>query len=138
MLEPVTRAPESVIAFEAVGKITAEDYETTLEPAIEALLGAHDGLRVVLVLGDRWEGMSTAAVWDDLRIGLANVRKWRRRAVVTDRGWVEHATKTFGWMTPGEVKVFELGELPDALSWAGATSRRPGCRAGDRTEVTST
>ncbi len=122
MLEPVPGAPDGVIAFEAVGKITPEDYERTLEPAIAETLGAHDGLRVVIVLGDRWEGLSAAAVWDDLRMGLANVRNWKRCAVVTDRGWVEHATKAFGWMTPGEVKVFEHPELAEALAWAGGSS----------------
>ena len=119
MLEPVPGAPEGVIAVEAVGKITAEDYEQVLEPAIAEVLAAHGGLRVVIVLGDRWEGLAAAALWDDLRVGLANVRSWKRCAVVTDRGWIEHATKAFGWMTPGEVKVFEHGELAEALAWAG-------------------
>jgi hypothetical protein len=121
MLEPVPGAPEGVIAFEAVGKITAEDYEGTLEPAIDELLAAHDGLRVVLVLGDRWEGLGARAVWDDLRVGLGNFRNWKRCAVVTERAWIEHAMKAFGWMSPGEVKTFEPGELADALAWAGGT-----------------
>lgn len=30
--------------------------------------------------------------------------------------------KAFGWMTPGEVKIFEHGELADALVWAGSSS----------------
>jgi hypothetical protein len=120
MLETVPGAAEGVIAYEAVGKITSDDYRKTLEPAVEALLAAHDGLRVVLVLGNRWEGMSATAVWDDLRVGLSKFRKWKRCAVVTNRAWIEHATKAFGWLTPGEVKVFELDELHDALAWAAA------------------
>ena len=30
--------------------------------------------------------------------------------------------KAFGWMTPGEVKIFERGQLADALVWAGSSS----------------
>jgi len=122
MLEPVPGAPEGVIAFEAVGTIRAEDYETTLEPAIAGQLAAQDGLRVVLVLGDRWDGLTAGALWDDLRVGLGNFRNWKRCAVVTERAWIEHAMKAFGWMTPGEVRVFDHGELTDALAWAGGSS----------------
>ena len=57
MFETVPGAADGVIAYEAVGQITSEDYRNTLEPAVEAVLAAHDGLRVVLVLGNRWEGM---------------------------------------------------------------------------------
>jgi hypothetical protein len=39
---------------------------------------------------------------------------------VTDRDWVEHATKAFGWMEPGKVKVFELDEQDAATTWAAA------------------
>jgi hypothetical protein len=120
MLETLPGAPEGVLAYEAVGKITAEDFKKTLEPAVEAVLSSHDGLRVVLVLGDRWEGMRVAAVWDDLRVGFSKFRKWKRCAVLTDREWIEHGTKAFGWLTPGEVKLFELDELPAALAWAAA------------------
>jgi hypothetical protein len=118
MLEPVSGAAEGVLAFEAVGTITAEDYERTLEPAIAEVLAAHDGLRIVLVLGDRWEGLSAGAVWDDFRVGMGHLRNWKRCAVVTDRSWAEHAVKAFGWMSPGEMKAFGLGELADALAWA--------------------
>ena len=118
MFETVPGAPEGVIAYEAVGKVTTDDYRKTLEPAIEAVLATHDGIRAVLVLGNRWERLTAGAAWDDLRFGLSKFRKWKRCAVVTDRDWIEHGTKAFAWLTPGQVKVFELDELPDALAWA--------------------
>ena len=121
MLEKGPGAAAGVLAFEAVGKITADDYERILEPEIDKVLASHDGLRVVLVLGDRWEGMTAGAVWDDLRMGLSQFTKWKRCAVVTDRRWVRDATKAFGWMTPGEAKVFEALELADALAWAAGS-----------------
>jgi len=36
MIEPIEQAPDGVLAFKAVGKIEAADYETVLTPAIEA------------------------------------------------------------------------------------------------------
>ncbi len=120
MYEVLPGTAENVLGFKAVGKITPDDYKKTLDPAIDAYLKDHDGVRIVLELGPEWEGMTVGAMWDDLKLGLSKVTKWKRIAVVTDRDWLEHATKAFGWATPGEVKVFETGEVADALTWAAA------------------
>jgi hypothetical protein len=34
--------------------------------------------------------------------------------------WVAHAVKAFGWMIPGEVRVFGLDDLDEAKDWAAA------------------
>ena len=41
---------------------------------------------------------------------------------MTDKDWIETALKAFGWMTPGDVKMFEPGQESEALAWAAATS----------------
>jgi hypothetical protein len=120
MLELLADSPDGVIGVKAVGTITADDYRDVLDPAVEDVLKTHEGLRVVIVLGPEWEGMSAGAVWEDLKMGLSKLTKWKRCAAVTDRGWVEHATKAFGWMEPGKVKVFELDQQDDAIAWAAA------------------
>ena len=38
-------------------------------------------------------------------------------AVVTDVEWLRHSMQMFGWMTPGEARVFPLEELPQAKEW---------------------
>jgi hypothetical protein len=38
--------------------------------------------------------------------------------VVTNREWIEHATKAFAWIKPGAVKVFALDQVDDAMVWA--------------------
>ncbi len=53
-----------------------------------------------------------------MKFGLAHWSKWKRCAVVTDKDWVENGVKLFGWMMPGEVKVFEVDDLDDAIEWA--------------------
>ena len=42
---------------------------------------------------------------------------WRRFALVSDVEWVVHAFRLFAWMTPGEVKTFDLGGLEQAKAW---------------------
>ena len=78
MIELQPGAPDGVIVMKAVGTLTADDYDDVLEPAVADLLKTHDGLRVVIVLGPEWEGMSAGAV-----------RVARHRAVAAMRDCLE-------------------------------------------------
>jgi hypothetical protein len=55
---------------------------------------------------------------EDAKLGGSDLRAWEKIAVVTHRDWVRHAVKAFGWMIPGQVRVFGLAELGEAKSWA--------------------
>lgn len=120
MLGILPNAPDGVLAVKPIGDLTADDYRDVLEPAVDAMLAAHGELRAVIVLGPEWNGTTAGAVWQDLRIGLSKITKWKRCAVVTNRDWIEHATNAFAWMKPGAFKVFALGDVDDAMTWAAA------------------
>jgi hypothetical protein len=112
--------PENVLGVEAIGKVTDEDYEQVLAPAVKALLEAHGKIRYVYVLGDEFDGWTLGGMWEDAKLGGSDLRAWEKIAVVTDKDWVRHAVKAFGWMFPGQVRVFALSELEDATAWAGS------------------
>jgi hypothetical protein len=117
MLQPLDELPPGVIGFEAVGEVEADDYERVLDPAVDA--AANDGrIRLVYVLGDRFTGYSAGAAWQDTRLGLTHLKAWDRLALVSDLDWVEHLVGLFGWMVPGDVKLFGVNELPRAIDWA--------------------
>ncbi len=110
--------PDNVLAFRAVGKIEASDYETVLEPAIEQMITDHDDVRFVYVIGDDFDGYTAAAAWEDAKLGVSHVSKWKRIAVVTNHDWMRHAVGMFGWMVPGEVRTFAVDEESKAIDWA--------------------
>jgi hypothetical protein len=120
MIQIIEGAPEGVLAFRAVGEVHADDYDTVLKPAVEEALAGGGKLRVVIEIGPGFDKYSTGAAWDDMALGFSHLRSWERCAVVTDRDWVRHGVKAFGWMMPGEVKVFEPDELGVAMTWAAA------------------
>lgn len=116
MLVELTDVPQGVIGFELSGTIRAEDYRAVLVPAIERAVAAGE-LRIVLVI-PKFSGMTGNAVWEDLKVGVEHFGKWKRIALVTDIQWMTHLTELFGWLTPGETRVFSMTERVDALAWA--------------------
>lgn len=118
MIEPIEGAPEGVIAFRAVGKVEASDYESVLRPAIEKAAADRGKVRLVYQLGPDFDSYSPGASWEDMKLGTAHLSSWERCAVVTDHRLLGDAVRAFGVLMPGEVKVFPDAGLQDALAWA--------------------
>jgi hypothetical protein len=64
--------------------------------------------------------LDAGALWDDAKVGVQDSRAWERIAIVSDKDWLKHTVKAFGWLVPGEVRVFELDDLDDAGGWASS------------------
>jgi hypothetical protein len=69
------------------------------------------------VLGADFEGYSGGAAWEDGKLGMAHVTKWERIAVVTDEEWIRHSVNVFGYLIPGQVKVYSLADEAEASEW---------------------
>jgi SpoIIAA-like len=115
VFEPISGLPEGVIGFEAVGKVEATDYEDVLMPAI-ARGAAEGGVRLILVLDDRFGGYSPGAMKEDAGL-VSHAKNWHRTAVVSDLGWVAHLSTAFGWMVPGKFRHFALADRDAAIAW---------------------
>jgi hypothetical protein len=123
MLSLIEDLPSNVVGVEAQGKVTSEDFERVLVPAVEAARAATaDGkVRVLYVMRNSPE-YTAGAVWEDTKLGLGHLRAWERIAVVCDADWLRKSLHAFGWMIPGEVKGFEVKDLPAAREWITASS----------------
>jgi hypothetical protein len=119
MIEQLDGMPDGVLGFRGNGKVESSDYRDVLIPAVDATIASGADVRVVLVFG-QWDGMTAGAMWEDLKMGVDHLRRWKKIALVTDVDWMRHATNLFGWMTPGEVKVFGTAELEAATAWVAA------------------
>ncbi|MGE5282848.1 MAG: STAS/SEC14 domain-containing protein [Chloroflexota bacterium] len=119
MIETIPGLPDGVIGFEAVGEVSADDYKDVLIPAVEAALKG-DRIRFLYVLGERFEGMSAGAMWEDTKVGFEHLRAWERMALVTDVEWIGHTVKAFGWTIPAQVRVFPVAERAAAEAWVAA------------------
>jgi hypothetical protein len=120
MITVLDNLPANVLGVEATGKVTDEDYEQVLIPAIRERRAADGKLRIVFVFGDDFDGWTFGAMWDDAKVGLDDPRAWEKVAIVSDKDWLRHTVKAFGWMIPGAVRVFGLDELDAAGAWAAS------------------
>ena len=59
-------------------------------------------------------------MWDDMKLGLGHLRKWKRVAVVTDHKWVEAALHPFSFAMTCPVRLFPDTELAEAERWVAA------------------
>jgi SpoIIAA-like len=111
--------PPDVVGVEAHGKVTAEDYERVLVPAVDAVSAraGGGGVRLLYVLGHEVPDYTAGAAWEDAKLGLGHLRSWERIAIVGDADWLRHAVHGLGWLMPGEIKVFALEELDIAREW---------------------
>ena len=115
MIKELSGLPPGVIGFEASGKIAPEDYRDVVMPAVKRAAESGD-VRFLIVIPD-FDGIAAGALWQDLKVGLEEFRHWKRIALVTDIAWIRDLTKTFGWMTPGETKTFDLDQQDEAVAW---------------------
>ena len=115
MIKVIENMPAGTIGFEASGKVTDDDYETVLVPAVRAALEAGE-VRLLYVLPEGTQ-YSPGAMWADTKLWAGNLRGWKRVAIVSDADWLENAIKAFGWMMPGEVRIFDDDEVAAAKAW---------------------
>ena len=117
MIEKIPDLPDNVLGFTAKGKITVNDYELIIIPAVEELFSRHEKVRFLYHLGEDLTGFEAAAMWDDMKLGLKHLPGWERIAIVSDIEWVRAAIKIFGLVMPGQVRVFHNNELALATRW---------------------
>lgn len=119
MIERIEDMPAGTIGLRASGKLSREDYQQVLEPALRE--GVESGeMRLLFVMPD-FDGLEPGAMIEDVETGLRTwVREhsaWKRFAFVTDVDWLAKSMRAFAWLAPGEVRVFSLGELDAAREW---------------------
>ncbi len=109
--------PENVAAFVCYGHVTKHDYATVLVPAIEKALKQHDKVRFYYKTAADFAGIDPSAAWKDTKVGIGHLLRWERFAVVTDVEWIKQTVKLFGFLIPGELKVFSTAEAAQARKW---------------------
>jgi stage II sporulation SpoAA-like protein len=107
--------PDDVVGIVATGKVTRNDCDRVLVPAVQKTLSRHDKIRLYYELSSRFPG----AAWDDLQV-LEPLPQWARIAVVTDVGWIRHTVNALRFLIPGDIRVFAAVQAQEGRDWIAA------------------
>jgi SpoIIAA-like len=123
MMEIIPGLPDNVVGILARGRVTNEECDSVLRPAMERSLRKHGRIRLYYEVGSRFPG----AGWDDLDVAIDHLPQWERIAVVTDTGWVRQTVNALRFLLASEVRVFTSGEIAEGRAWiAAAAEDMPG------------
>ena len=127
MIEHITDLPAGLVGVRAVGTLTPEDYESAIAPVVDDVTRNRKRLRCLVEVGPGFTGVTPAAAWEDIRLGLRALRAFDGCAVLTDDDHVRGASRVAAFLMPCPVRFFALAERDDAVTWltalpSGATS----------------
>jgi len=116
MMELIPMTAPHAVGVRISGTIEKDDMLKAIE-GLKAVMAAHDDVHIYVELAD-YGGFSWDAFWADLSFALPNLRHFTRKAVVSDKDWVEtlvhYGDKLFSSI---EVRHFAPDEEADAKKW---------------------
>ena len=123
MIEQLHELPEGVIGFRAIGTVEASDYESTIDPVIDATIAEGRKVNLVFVLGEEFERYSMGAMWQDALLEGKPDRSWGRIALVTDHAIIGEIIHGIAFLFPFDLKIFAVAAQADAVRWASEGPR---------------
>ena len=125
MIEVINELPDNVVGIIAKGRVTNEECDTVLKPAMERSLKRHGKIRLYYEVGSRFPG----AGWDNLDVAIDHLPQWERIAIVTDTGWVRHTVNALRFLIASEVRVFTVLEAEEGRAWIASPRDADGATA---------
>jgi hypothetical protein len=119
LLENIPFEEKNIIGFRLAGSIDADGLDRTFNEFRRVLEG-NDKVRVyVEVENIGWESVETFFRNMKMKLDvLGEIGKFEREAVVSDKGWLEIATKVGDVLLPGfDVRHFPVAHKERALEW---------------------
>ncbi|HJR99641.1 MAG TPA: STAS/SEC14 domain-containing protein, partial [Flavobacterium sp.] len=96
---------------------TQADFENVIFPTVEQKVKVFKELNYLLYLNTEIKDFTFKAWLQDLLLGIKNLTKWNRCAIVTDNNNVQNFTEIFSILMPGEFRSFSKDNLESAVFW---------------------
>lgn len=116
MITQIPGLPENMVGFRADGEVTKEDFEV-VQTKVAALVEKQGQLNYLLFLDNSPKDFTLGAWMQDALLGVKNITKWNRAAIVSDIEGVITFTDAFSKVMPGEFRGYHKAEYDAAVSW---------------------
>jgi hypothetical protein len=117
MIIIIPETPDNIVALKATGEITKEDFENCVVPQVKAKVNQYHELNCLLLLDTDLDNFTFDAWLQDALLGLKNLTKWNRVAIVTDNGSLRNFITVFSVFIPGEYSTYPIVDLENAVFW---------------------
>lgn len=117
MIQQIYNLPANIAAFRATDNVTKEDFENTVVPAVKNLIRNTGEINYMLVLDTPIKNFTVGAWMQDAWMGLSNLAKWHKAAIITDSEGIRLFTAGFSLVMPGEFKAFTHDQQDKAIEW---------------------
>ncbi len=116
MIQQITDLPKNIVGFRASGEVTKDDFDIVLKK-VEEIVEKTGKLNYLLYLDTSPANFTIGAWMKDGLVGVQNLTKWNRAAIVSDSEIIKKFTDVFSDIMPGEFKGFEMDDLQHAIDW---------------------
>ncbi|WP_269226170.1 STAS/SEC14 domain-containing protein [Flavobacterium eburneipallidum] len=116
MIEKIQGLPDNMVGFRSEGEVVKEDLEFVTEE-VKLLVEKTDKLNYLLFLDNSPADFTLGAWLQDALLGIKNITKWNRAAIVTDSQTVIDLTDVFSKIMPGTFRGFKKAEYHLAIDW---------------------
>lgn len=116
MIQQITDLPENMVGFRASGEVIKDDFDIVLQK-VEEIVEKTGKLNYLLYLETSPANFTIGAWVKDGLLGVQNLTKWNRAAIVSDSEMVKKFTDVFSDIMPGEFRGFEMDNLQHAIDW---------------------
>lgn len=121
MIVQIKDVPNNMVAFKADGEVTKEDFEV-VKQEVASLVEATGKLNYLLFLDNSPKDFTIGAWMQDALLGISNITKWNRAAIISDSDAVITFTDAFSKVMPGEFKGYAKADYDKAVNWVSERS----------------
>ena len=116
MIEKIKDLPPNMVGFRSEGEVVKEDFDSVIEE-VSTLVEKTGKLNYLLFLDNSPADFTIGAWLQDALLGIKNITKWNRAAIVTDSETVRKFTDLFSKVMPGTFRGFRKEEYDLAIDW---------------------
>jgi hypothetical protein len=117
MIHVIDNLPANMVGFRATGEVNEKDFISIVIPRVKAVVEKAGKLNYLLLLDTSVKNFTFGAWIKDALLGIKNLTKWNRAAIVSDSKIIRLFTDVFSVLIPGEFKCFEHSDLKHAIDW---------------------
>lgn len=114
MMRILPRSQGNVVGVLLTGKITKDDYNKVLIPALDQAKQAPGKIRLLMEFAENFSGYSIKAMYKDARYGFKNIKYFEKCAMINAPSWVRMLMKIFDKLTPWACRNFETEQRDKA------------------------